>query len=122
MSREDEEGQLAEQLIATIEEAAEYAGVDVETIEDWLKNGLLKTGNGSFVRMNLDIYQTSNGQPSAEDKQLQVQSEAELIRKMEEQSGSGGGQDDIDPKTGLTYDELNNMDISEIWELMKNRR
>ena len=119
MSREDQEGRLADQLIATIEEAADYAGVDVETIEEWLENGLLKTGDGSFVKMNLDIYQINNGQPSAEDKQLQVQSEAELIRKMQEQ---GGGQDDIDPKTGLTYDELNNMDISEVWELMKNRR
>ncbi|MHC4104212.1 MAG: type IV pilus modification PilV family protein [Planctomycetota bacterium] len=122
MSREDQEGQLTDQLIATIEEAAEYAGVEVETIEEWLKNGLLKTGNGSFVRMNLDIYQISNGQPSDEDKKQQVQSEAELIRKMEEQSGSGSGQGDIDPKTGLTYDELNKMDISEVWELMKNRR
>ena len=119
MSREGEEGQLADQLIATIEEAADYAGVEVETIEEWLENGLLKTDNGSFVKMNLDIYQINQGQPSAEDKQLQVQSEAELIRQMREQSG---GQGDIDPKTGLTYDELNNMDISEIWELMKDQR
>ncbi len=122
MSREDEEGQLTAQLIATIEEAAEYAGVDVETIEGWLENGLLKTREGSFVRMNLDIYQINNGQPSAEDKKLQVQSEAELIKLMEEQDSLGGGQDDIDPKTGLTYGELKEMDISEVWELMKNRR
>ena len=123
MSREDQEGVLAEQLIATIEEAAEYAGVDVQTIEDWLENGLIKTGAGSFVRMNLDIYQINNGRPSAEDKKLQVQSEAELTKLMEEQGRLGGGQDDdIDPKTGLTYEELKEMDISEVWELMKNRR
>ena len=122
MSREDEEGQLAAELIATIEEAAEYAGVDVETIEGWLENGLLKTGGGSFVRMNLDIYQINNGEPSAEDKKRQVKSEAELIKLMEEQGGLGGGQDEIDPKTGLTYGELKEMDISEVWELMKNRR
>ena len=121
MSREDEEGQLAAQLIATIEEAAEYTGEDVETIEGWLENGLLKTGEGSFVRMNLDIYQINNGKPSAEDKKLQVQSEAELVKLMEEQ-GCLGGQDDIDPKTGLTYEQLKEMDISEVWELMKNRR
>jgi hypothetical protein len=71
--------------------------------------------------MNLDIYIINNGRPGDEDKKLQVQSEAELIKRMQEQ-GTLGGQDDIDPKTGLTYDELNNMDISEIWELMKNRR
>ncbi len=122
MSREDEEGQLTAQLIATIEEAAEYAGVDVETIEDWLKNGLLKTGDGFFVGMNLDIYQINNGQPSAEDKKLQVQSEEELIKLMREQGRLGGGQDDIDPKTGMTYEELGEMDISEVWELMKNRQ
>ena len=85
------------------------------------ENDLQKTGEGSFVRMNLDIYIINNGQPGDEDKKLQVQSEAELIKRMQEQ-GTLGGQDDIDPKTGLTYDELNNMDISEIWELMKNRR
>lgn len=121
MSREDEEGQLTAQLIATIEEAAEYAGVGIETIEEWLKNGLLKTGNDSFVRMNLDIYLNNNGQPSDEDKKRQVRSEAELMKMMEEQRRLDG-QDDIDPKTGLTYKELNEMDISEVWELMKNRR
>jgi prepilin-type N-terminal cleavage/methylation domain-containing protein len=121
MSREDEEGQLADQLIASIEEAAEYAGVEVETIEEWLDNGLLKTGNDSFVKMNLDIYQINNGRPSDEDKKRQVQSEAELMKIMEEQRKLEG-QDDIDPKTGLTYKELNQMDISEIWELMKDRR
>ena len=57
-----------------------------------------------------------------EDKKKQVESEAELIRMMEEQNGLGGGQGDIDPKTGLTYEQLNEMDISEIWDLMKNRR
>ena len=91
----------ADQLIATIEEAAEYAGVDVETIEDWLKNGLLKTGNGSFVRMNLDIYQINNGQPSDEDKKKQVESEAELIKQLEEQNGLGGGQGDRHPRRSI---------------------
>jgi prepilin-type N-terminal cleavage/methylation domain-containing protein len=122
MTREDEEGQLASQLIATIEEAADYAGVDVQTIEDWLENGLLKIGDGSFVGMNLDIYQINNGQPSAEDKKLQVKSEAELIKLMEQQGMLDGGQDEIDPRTGLPYEELKDMDISEVWDLMKNRR
>ncbi len=111
MTREEEEGQLAAQLIGTLEEAAEYAGVDVETIERWLENGMLTTGDGSFVRMNLDIYKLSGGNPSPEDKKLQVKSEAELIRLMTEQGKPGGtkaaqktGQDEIDPKTGLAYE------------------
>jgi len=111
MTREDEEGQLAAQLIATLEEAAEYAGVDVETIERWLENGLLTIEDGSFVRMNLDIYKHSGGNPSPKDKSLQVKSEAELIMLTGKQDRPGGPeadkrawQDEIDPKTGLTYE------------------
>jgi prepilin-type N-terminal cleavage/methylation domain-containing protein len=128
-TREDEEGQLTDQIIGTIEGAAEYAGVDVQIIERWLDNGMLKTKDGSFVRMNLDIYISSGGNPSPEDKKLQVQSEAELIKLRGRQGEPGGPegdkqdwQDEIDPKTGLTYGELENMDVSEVWEILKNRR
>ncbi len=129
MTREDEEGLLAAELIATIEEAAEYADVDVQTIERWLENGMLTTDDGAFVRMNLDIYKRSGGNPSPEDKSLQVKSEAELIKLTSEQGKLDGtkaaqqtGQDEIDPRTGLTYEELDGMDASEVLELIKNRR
>jgi len=129
MTREEEEGQLAAQLIATLEEAAQYAGVDVETIERWLENGLLTTEDGSFVKMNLDIYKHSGGNPSPKDKSLQVKSEAELIRLMTELGMPDGTKDaqqsrqgEIDPQTGLTYDELGNMDVREVFDLMKNRQ
>lgn len=125
MTREGEEGQLAAQLIGTIDEAAEYAGVDVQTIERWLDNGMLTTEDGSFVRMNLEIYMRSGGNPSPEDKSLQVKSEAELTRLTGRQGKQGGpqaGQDEIDPRTGLTYGELEGMGVSEVWELLKNRR
>ncbi|MGD8786765.1 MAG: prepilin-type N-terminal cleavage/methylation domain-containing protein, partial [Phycisphaerales bacterium] len=64
MNRDEQEELLSAQLIETIEEAAEYAGVDVQTIEQWLENGMLKTGDGSFIKMNLDIYKSSNGSPN----------------------------------------------------------
>jgi hypothetical protein len=58
-----------------------------------------------------------------------VKSEAELIKLTSEQGKPGGtqaaqqtGRDKIDPRTGLTYEELEGMDVSEVWELMKNRR
>ncbi len=128
-TREGEEGQLTAQLIGTIEGAAEYADVDVQTIERWLDNGMLTTKDGSFVGLNLDIYLRSGGNPSPEDKKLQVQSEAELIKLKSRQSKPGGPegdkqgwQDEIDPRTGLTYGELENMDVSEVWELLKNRQ
>ena len=128
-TRDQDEGQLAAQLIVTLEEAAEYAGVDTETIEQWLDNGMLTTDDGSFVMMNLDIYKYSGGNPSPKDKSMQVKSEADLIKLMSKQSTPDGTkdarqrrQDDIDPQTGLTYEELDNMDVREVLELMKNQR
>ncbi|MFZ2147959.1 MAG: prepilin-type N-terminal cleavage/methylation domain-containing protein [Sedimentisphaerales bacterium] len=125
MTREGEEGQLTAELIGTIDEAAKYAGVDVQTIERWLDNGMLTTKDGLFIRMNLDIYMRNGGNPSPDDKSLQVKSEAELTRL----TGRGGKQgrpearqDDIDPQTGLTYGELEGMDVSEVWKLLKNRQ
>jgi len=117
---------LAGELFETVEEAAQYAGVDVETIEQWIENGLLTTEDGSFIKSNLDLFIRNNGNPSEEDKELQVQSEAELMTK-QGKPGVGGAaseqawKDQIDPKTGLTYGELEEMDFSEVLELLKNR-
>jgi prepilin-type N-terminal cleavage/methylation domain-containing protein len=115
---------MAAGLIETMEDAAGYAGVDVETIELWLQNGLLTIEDGAFIKDNLDIYMRSNGNPSEEEKNQQVKSIAELKNK---QSNSGeetsaNQQDEIDPKTGLTYGELEQMDFSEVWDLMQNQR
>jgi hypothetical protein len=124
---ETEQGDLSAELIETMEEAADYAGVDVGTIEQWLQDGMLTTENGSFVKDNLELYMRSNGNPSAEDKEQQVKSEADLKNK-KSKSGYGSasdqqaGQDEIDPKTGLTYGELEQMDFSEIWDLMQKKR
>lgn len=122
---EEELGELAAELIETLEDAADYAGVDVETIEQWLQNGLLTTEDGSFIKDNLDLYMLSSGNPSEEEKNQQAKSLADLKNK-KSQSGDGSAgdawRDEIDPKTGLTYGELEQMDFSEIWELMQNQR
>jgi type II secretory pathway pseudopilin PulG len=128
--QEKEDEQLAGELVETLEEAAEYAGVEVETIEQWIENGMLTTDDGFFVKRNLDIYKLSNGTPSPEEKQLQVKSIADLRERTSKQGELGkenaGGeqswQDEIDPKTGLTYGELEEMNFSEIWELLKSRQ
>jgi type II secretory pathway pseudopilin PulG len=128
MKQEEEEGdQLAAQLIETIEEAAQYAGVDVETIEQWIDNGMLTTEDGSFVKDNLDLYKQSQGNPSAETKALQVKSQAELTGQQSKPSETKATdqqslEGDVDPKTGLTYEELDKMEFSEIWELLKSRQ
>lgn len=127
MKRDEEKGDIAGQVIETLEQAAEYAGVDTETIQKWLENGLLTTEDGSFIKSNLDLYMRSNGNPSEEDKKSQIRSKAELTNKA---GGSGketpadqqGQQDEIDPKTGVSYKELEQMDFSQIWDLMKKQR
>lgn len=127
MMKQDDQGQngLADQLIKSVEDAAEYAGVDVETIEQWLENGLLTAEDGSFIKSNLDLYQQNNGNPSAEDKQKQIKSKAELSERFgtagSGAGGQAGGKGEIDPQTGLTYQELEQMDFSQIWNLMQNR-
>jgi prepilin-type N-terminal cleavage/methylation domain-containing protein len=128
MSGQDgEQDPVAGQLIEMMEDAALYAGVDVETIEQWIDGGMLVTDDGSFVKGNLDIYMLNNGNPSPEDQQRQVSSEAEIMARQEKMDdirnmGQTEGLDEIDPKTGLTYGELEQMDFSEIWNLMKSRQ
>lgn len=124
MMKQDDEGQtdIAEQLLESVEEAAEYAGVEVETIEQWLENGLLTAEDGSFIKSNLDLYKQNNGNPSEEDRKKQIQSKAELRDPTGQgNGGQAGGKGAIDPQTGLTYDELKQMDFAEIWRLMQNR-
>ena len=121
-----EEEQFYDQLVESVDEAAAYAGVDVEVIEQWLDNGMLVTDDGSFVKANLDIYIASNGNPSPEDRQRQVSSMAEIAAEQEKLDdirarGEREGPGAIDPKTGLTYEELEQMDFSDIYELMKSR-
>ena len=127
MMKQDDEGQdgIAGELIESVEEAAEYAGVDVETIEQWLENGLLTAEDGSFIKSNLDLFKQNNGEPSDDDKSKQIKSKAELRDRLnqsgKETGGQSGGKGEIDPQTGLTYEELKQMDFSEIWNLMQNR-
>ncbi|OHB65296.1 MAG: hypothetical protein A2168_06255 [Planctomycetes bacterium RBG_13_50_24] len=117
----DELGDLSAELIETMEDAAGFAGVDVETIELWIQNGMLTTEDGSFIKDNLNLYKDSNGNPSEEEKNQQAKSLADLKNK-KSKSGEGSAddalQDEIDPKTGLTYGELEQKDS----ELMQNQR
>lgn len=119
----------AEQLVETLEDAAEYAGVDVETFKQWVENGMLTTEDGAFIRYNIDFYVRSNGDPSAEDRARQVESIEELAMSLrtrgQEQdptSGSRQGADGIDPTTGLPYEKLEQMEIGEVIELLKDRQ
>lgn len=67
-----------EQLLQYIESAAQYAGVEAETIEQWLDNGLVTTPDGAFLKYNLDIFVRAEGDPTSDQKTQQVVTIEEL--------------------------------------------
>ncbi len=91
---EDLEALAAEQLIEDIETAAEYAGVEPATIEQWMENGLLTTSDGAFIQYNLDIFISSNGEPTEEQQDQQVESIEDLAMILAAQGQGAGTEDD----------------------------
>ena len=77
--QQKEEERLAEQIIETEEEAADYAGVDQQTIQQWVENGMLKTKDGYYIKNQLDLYRDNDGNPSVEDREWQARADAYLI-------------------------------------------
>ncbi len=66
--RQEQEKELADLLIETAEEAAEYAGVDEDTIGEWVENGMQKTPDGKYIKDWLDLYVETGGNPTDEEK------------------------------------------------------
>ena len=62
-AKEEEERLLEEegQIILTVEEAAEYAGVDVQTIRQWVSSGMPTTESGWYIKDELDRYESTGG-------------------------------------------------------------
>ena len=129
-----EKNKLAGMLIGSIEDTAAYAGVDVETIEKWLDNGLATVEDGSFVKENLDLYKDRGGAPTIEQQQSQVQSTDELVTPEELDSSMPDEQepeptpeemeawlDQTDPTTGLTNREVEEMSVEDLFELLMKR-
>jgi hypothetical protein len=103
---EDLEALAAEQLIDSVEEAADYAGVDADTIDEWVEKGLQMTDEGAFIKYNLDIYRQSGGEPSEEDMARQVRSIEELAAAMSTATDTGeDGSEGADPSGGLPDDQ-----------------
>ncbi|MHC4571352.1 MAG: type IV pilus modification PilV family protein [Planctomycetota bacterium] len=68
----------AEQIIETKEEAADYADVDVETIDLWKNNGMLTTNDGYYIKNELDLYKQTDGKPTAEDRNRLAKEDIDL--------------------------------------------
>jgi type II secretory pathway pseudopilin PulG len=100
-SQEDLDQLAAEQLLETIEDAAAYAGVKSEVIEEWVEKGLATTDDGAFIKYNLDLFMQSKGDPTAEDKRKQVKSIQELAMALRtEQERQNGASDQPDQSGG----------------------
>jgi len=111
--QQKEEEELAEQIIETEEEAADYAGVDQQTIQQWVENGMLKTKDGYYIKNQLDLYWDNDGNPSIEDREWQAQADAHLIDptkrqdKQSKQDEQGLTEDDgVKRIGGRTLEEL----------------
>ena len=70
--------QIVKYIIATEELAAEYAGVDAETIQQWVKNGMPMTEAGEYLKPWLDLYLQTNGNPTEQDRQSTLAEYPEL--------------------------------------------
>jgi hypothetical protein len=60
---------LAKHIIATDELAAEFAGVEIKTIQKWVKNGMPMTADREYLKPWLDLYLQTNGNPTDQDLQ-----------------------------------------------------
>jgi hypothetical protein len=60
---------LAQYIVDTEDLAAEYAGVDVETIQAWVRNGMPTSADGGYLKPWLDLYLRTDGRPTAQEKQ-----------------------------------------------------
>jgi len=69
---------LAEHIIETGDLAAEYAGVSVETIRQWVQNGMPVTEDGEYLKPWLDLYLQADGRPTEEEKQYLLSEYPEL--------------------------------------------
>ncbi|HLB75248.1 MAG TPA: hypothetical protein VJJ98_14600 [Sedimentisphaerales bacterium] len=113
---------LAGQVFETIEEAASYAGVDVETIEEWIDKGLVPLDDGTIPKQNLDIFVNNSGNPPADQIQSQIETQEELQQLQPESptgqepaTGDDSWRNEIDPTTGMTQGEIED-DPERFWQ------
>ncbi len=135
--------QLAEdQLLKSVEEAASYIGVDVETVQQWVQNGMHFTGEGYYIKGYLELYKEYDGNPPAEavsqvQKKIAESPQPSKSETKEPQQPSQSSPDkkgaEATPPEGpaasqcdgvwicgkcYPHDTLNNMDFSELWRLL----
>jgi len=81
ITKEREEAMSAEKIIKTEEEAADYAVVDVQTIQQWVENGMPRTEDGYYIKSELDLYKQTDGSPTIEDRIRRAKADADLLEE-----------------------------------------
>jgi len=107
----------AEQLIETAEDAAEYAEVDVETIQQWVDNGMLMTEEGYYIKSELELYKETDGRPTPEDRRRQAE---RLAQQDEDESDEPDEPDEAELICGYTLQELMQMPLDEAYQVLSN--
>ena len=119
--QEQDEELLKDQIVDSLEAAAEYAGVDVETMKEWMDKGMLRTEDGRFIKNQLDLFVEADGSPAPEDIQLQGQIDAEIIEAANNEPSDFNpegpqGQDMFDNIRNLSPEEQ----MRALMEMLKN--
>ena len=96
---EKEKELLAEQIIETIEEAAEYVGVDEETIGEWVESGMKMTADGKYLKDWLNLYADTDGNPTEEEIAEQI--DIDQLFDNSDQPGPESGPDTPPPPNVL---------------------
>jgi prepilin-type N-terminal cleavage/methylation domain-containing protein len=112
----------AEQVLVTAEDAAKYAGINVDTLEQWVEGGLVTTADGGYIKYNLDLFVQAKGDPTPEDKARQVESVQELamtLRTMQKELEGGTGEEG---SAGQSSGESEKLDINKIMDLLKKKQ
>jgi len=105
----------AEQTLTTAADAARYAKVNAETLQQWVDNGLLMTEDGGFFKYNLDLFIDSNGEPSEQDKARQVESIEELAMTLRtEDKGLENGADQSLSEKDRSSEQDETKDVGEV--------
>jgi type II secretory pathway pseudopilin PulG len=81
---------LAKHILATEELAAEYAGVNAETIRQWVKNGMPMTESDEYLKPWLDLYLQTNGNPTEQDRHDTLDEYPELSITKPKKTTQGG--------------------------------
>jgi len=99
----EREGKEAEELggsfFENIAEAAAYAGVDVQTIQKWIDDGMVMLDDGTIPKTNLDSFIEYQGNPPAEVLDKQIKTPAEL-------ADEGAAAEPEATETGTTEPEM----------------